>query len=116
MCYEDVLTEVSDGWAEAQRGGRRDHNITSSAKVIKERTVGGGVWVNPGIFNSYTKHSAWRSARRVGSGGGRVSGKGVSHLGTHPACLGKESGLYGTGRQWIPPKVFPEGNSLEADW
>lgn len=66
------------------------------------------MWANPGISNSYTKHSAWRSARRVGSGGGRVSGKGVSHQ-------GKESGLYGTGRQWIPPEVFPEGNSLEAE-
>lgn len=51
----------------------------------------------------------------MGSRGRRVSGKGVSQPGTRPACLGKESGLYGPGRQWTPPKVFPEGNSLEAE-
>lgn len=38
----------------------------------------------------------------------------MSQLGTSPACLGKESGLYGKDRQWTPPKVFSEGNSLEA--
>lgn len=29
--------------------------------------------------------------------------------------LGKESGPCGTSRHWTPPKVLPEGNSVEAE-
>lgn len=128
MCYEDVLTEVSDGWGRSTEGRTQgpQHNIICKSDRVKEKTEGGGVWANPGISNSYTKHSTWRNTSGVGSDGRRVSGKGVgsdgrsvsgkgvSHLGTCPACLNKESGLYGAGRQWTPLKVFPEGNSLEA--